>query len=59
MHSPYPYNACMEQELKQKITFVLPRQLIERLRAVAKRNRRSLVGELVWALEQYLKQQEQ
>jgi len=59
MHAPYTYNACMEQELKQKITFVLPRQLIERLRAVAKRNRRSLVGELVWALEQYLKQQEQ
>jgi hypothetical protein len=49
----------MEQEPKQKITFVLPRQLIERLRRVAKRNRRSLVGELVWALEQYLRQQEQ
>jgi hypothetical protein len=48
----------MEQESKQKITFVLPRQLIERLRAVAKRNRRSLVSELVWALEQYLRQQE-
>jgi len=48
----------MEQEPKQKITFVLPRQLIERLRTVAKRNRRSLVGELIWALEQYLRQQE-
>jgi Arc-like DNA binding domain len=48
----------MEQESKQKITFVLPRQLIERLRAVAKRNRRSLVGELVWAVDQYLRQQE-
>ncbi|HEU4783469.1 MAG TPA: Arc family DNA-binding protein [Ktedonobacterales bacterium] len=48
-----------EQEPKQKITFVLPRHLIERLRAVAKRNRRSLVGELVWAVEQYLRQQEQ
>lgn len=53
------HNTCMEQEPKQKITFVLPRQLIERLRAVAKRNRRSLVSELVWALEQYLRQQEQ
>jgi Arc-like DNA binding domain len=49
----------MEQEPKQKITFVVPRQLIERLRAVAKHNRRSLVSELVWALEQYLRQQEQ
>ncbi|HEX5440326.1 MAG TPA: Arc family DNA-binding protein [Ktedonobacterales bacterium] len=38
---------------------MLPRQIIERLRTVAKRNRRSLVGELVWALEQYLRQQEQ
>jgi hypothetical protein len=48
----------VEQESKQKITFVVPRQLIERLRAVAKRHRRSLVGELVWALEQYRRQQE-
>jgi uncharacterized Fe-S cluster-containing radical SAM superfamily protein len=55
----YTYNTCMEQETKQKITFVLPRQLIERLRVIAKRNRRSLVSELVWALEQYLRQQEQ
>ena len=59
MHAPRVHNTCMEQDPKQKITFVLPRQLIERLRAVAKRNRRSLVGELVWALEQYLRQQEQ
>jgi hypothetical protein len=49
----------MEHEAKHKITFVLPRQLIERLRVSAKRNRRSLVGELVWAVEQYLRQQEQ
>jgi hypothetical protein len=49
----------MEHESKQKITFVLPCQLIERLRVSAKRNRRSLVGELVWAVEQYLRQQEQ
>jgi hypothetical protein len=55
---PHPYNTCMEPESKLKITFVLPRQLIERLRALAKRNRRSLVGELVWAVEQYLKHQE-
>jgi hypothetical protein len=59
VHVPGMYNTCMEQEPKQKITFVLPRQLIERLRTVAKRNRRSLVGELVWALEQYLRHQEQ
>jgi hypothetical protein len=49
----------MEQETKHKITFVLPRQLIERLRTSAKRHRRSLVGELIWAVEQYLRQQEQ
>jgi len=46
-------------EICDKITFVLPRQLIERLRTVAKRNRRSLVGELAWAVEQYLRHQEQ
>jgi rRNA-processing protein FCF1 len=49
----------MEQEVKQKITFVVPRQLIERLRTVAKRHRRSLVSELVWAVEQYLRHEEQ
>jgi Arc-like DNA binding domain len=59
IHVSCAYNTCMEQEPKQKITFVLPRQLIERLRAAAKRNRRSLVSELVWAVEQYLRQQEQ
>jgi hypothetical protein len=58
IHALYMYNACMEHEEKQKITFVLPRQLIERLRESAARNRRSLVGELVWAVEQYLRQQE-
>jgi hypothetical protein len=42
----------------KKITFVLPVALIERLRAQAQAHRRSLVGELVWAVEQYLKQQE-
>jgi hypothetical protein len=59
VHVPYMYYARMEPEPKQKITFVLPRQLIEQLRVTAKRNRRSLVGELVWALEQYLRQQDQ
>jgi hypothetical protein len=59
IHVLCKYNTCMEHEAKHKITFVLPRQLIERLRVSAKRNRRSLVGELVWAVEQYLRQQEQ
>jgi hypothetical protein len=45
-------------EICDKLTFVLPRPLIERLRAVAKRNRRSRVGEVVWAVDQYLRQQE-
>lgn len=43
---------------KQKITFMLPRMLVERLRVSAERNRRSLVGELVWAVEQYLERQD-
>ena len=58
VHVSCMYYARMEHESKQKITFVLPRQLIEQLRAAAKRNRRSLAGELVWALEQYLRQQD-
>ena len=47
-----------EENTAKKITFVLPVALIERLRAQAQAHRRSLVGELVWAIEQYLKQQE-
>jgi hypothetical protein len=47
-----------EERTSKKITFVLPVALIERLRAQAQAHRRSLVGELVWAVEQYLKQQE-
>jgi hypothetical protein len=54
------YDTCMknEERTSKKITFVLPVALIERLRAQAQAHRRSLVGELVWAVEQYLKQQE-
>ncbi len=54
------YDTCMknEEHPSKKITFVLPVALIERLRAQAQAHRRSLVGELVWAVEQYLKQQE-
>jgi Arc-like DNA binding domain len=59
IHVLYAHNTCMKHEEKLKITFVLPRQLVERLRESAARNRRSLVSELVWALEQYLRQQEQ
>ncbi|HEY7123800.1 MAG TPA: Arc family DNA-binding protein [Ktedonobacterales bacterium] len=43
-----------EENQQQKMTFVLPRPLMERLRALAKQHHRSLTSELVVAVEQYL-----
>lgn len=42
---------------QQKMTFVLPRPLMERLRTLAKQHHRSLTSELVVAVEQYLAQE--
>jgi predicted transcriptional regulator len=41
-----------------KKTVYLPPDIDERLRQSAKKNRRSYNSELVWALQQYLDQQE-
>lgn len=54
------YHAGMntEERQQQKMTFVLPRRLMERLRALAQEHHRSLTGELLVAIETYLKQEE-
>ena len=46
-------------EEKQRVTLVLPKRLVEAMKRSAQRHRRSFVGEIVWALQQYLNQQEQ
>jgi predicted transcriptional regulator len=38
----------------KKITFIYPVELVERLRHLAREHQRSLNGELVWALRQYV-----
>ena len=43
-----------EENQRQKMTFVLPRLLMERLRVLAKQHHRSLTGELLVAIEMYL-----
>lgn len=43
-----------EENQQQKMTFVLPRLLMERLRVLAKQHHRSLTGELLVAIETYL-----
>ncbi len=40
-----------------KATFVFPLDLMDELRELAWQHRRSLVGEIVWALRQYVAQQ--
>jgi predicted DNA-binding protein len=48
-----------EKDQQQKMTFVLPRVLMERLRALAKQHHRSLTGELLVVIETYLNQQDE
>jgi hypothetical protein len=47
-----------ESVITYKKTVYLPPDIDERLRRSAKKNRRSYNSELVWALQQYLDQQE-
>jgi hypothetical protein len=51
----------MEQQppTKKKITFVYPLAILERMRQLAAAHGRSLNGELVWALRQYIARQDQ
>lgn len=46
-----------EEHQQQKMTFVLPRLLMERLRVLAKQHHRSLTGELLVAIETYLERE--
>lgn len=43
---------------KQKITVVIPLATVKRLKIQAQLHQRSFAGELVWAVHQYLEQQE-
>lgn len=47
-----------ERSDEKSMTFRLPIALMERLRVVAQRNHRPLVGELLVAIEAHLKQEE-
>jgi hypothetical protein len=42
-----------------KVTLQLPRLLITAMKVLAQKHRRSFTGEVVWALQQYVQQQEQ
>jgi hypothetical protein len=42
--------------LKQ-VTFMFPLDILETMRRLAKDHQRSLVGEIVWALRQYIARQ--
>jgi hypothetical protein len=43
---------------KKKITFVYPRAISERIRQLAAEHGRSLNGEVMWALRQYIARQD-
>ncbi len=44
-------------ENKQKVTILIPVEIVEQLKQEAKRHQRSFNGELVWALQEYLERQ--
>jgi hypothetical protein len=44
----------IKKPLTKKVTFVYPIALLERLRHLAHEHQRSLNGEVVWALRQYV-----
>jgi hypothetical protein len=47
-----------ENPPQKKVAFMLPVDLLERMRQLAKQHRRSLVGEIVWALREYAEKQQ-
>ena len=60
IHVKHVYNTCMEHQppTKKKITFVYPLEIIERIRQLAAEHGRSLNGEIIWALRQYIARQD-
>ncbi len=48
-----------QKEVKEKVTFLYPKEILDAMRKLAKDHQRSLIGEIIWALRQYIKQQEQ
>jgi hypothetical protein len=48
----------MEQKQgKQKVTVLIPAEIVMQLKQVARKHQRSFNGELIWALQQYLMEQ--
>lgn len=47
------------QDQPHKVTMQLPQSLIEAMKAQAKKHWRSFMGEVVWALQQYVAEREQ
>jgi hypothetical protein len=55
--APQWCDAVMDKQETVKTPVYVPAEVWEQLRQVAREHRRSLNGELVWALQQYLEQQ--
>ncbi len=43
-----------EKPPQKKVAFMLPVDVLEQMRRLAEQHRRSLVGEIVWALREYV-----
>ena len=47
-----------EKESKQKITVLVPLDVVSQIKRLAKKHQRSFNGELIWALQHYIEQAE-
>lgn len=47
-----------ERKKTKKITFTYPVDVLDRMRVLAKEHGRSFIGEIVWALRQYIQGQD-
>ncbi len=47
------------EKVKQKVTILLPVELVMHIKEQAKQHQRSFTGEVIWALQTYLERQGQ
>lgn len=57
VQSKYYTSMSSEKPPQKKVAFMLPVDLLEQMRRLAEQHRRSLVGEIVWALREYVGKQ--
>jgi len=60
MHPILLYNGCMDTKdtTRKSLSIRFPAHILEQMKAIAKQHNRSLSGEVLTALEEYIKRQQ-